>query len=76
VSSNAEILAEVILDIKAILDIEKVLADELAYLGKPRNLRLAQDLLLIMDNADAVRTAERIRAGFSGLRLVNENEVA
>ncbi len=69
-SSNAEILAKVILDIKAILDIEKALGDDLDF-GGPRNQRSVQDqILLIMDQADAVGTAERIQAGYSGLKVV------
>lgn len=63
-SSNAEILA------KVILDIEKALADDLDF-GGPRNQRSVQDqILLIMDEADAVGTAERIQAGYSGLKVV------
>ncbi|ABE64046.1 hypothetical protein Nham_3314 [Nitrobacter hamburgensis X14] len=76
-SNNAEILAKVIMDIKAILDIEKVLTDELNCVGKSRNPGLVEDLLLVMDKADAVRAAQRIQAGYSGLKVVKqENEVA
>jgi hypothetical protein len=57
------------LDIKVILDIEKALTDDLDF--EPRNARSLQDqILLIMDKADAIGTAERIQAGYSGLRLV------
>ena len=76
-SNNAEILAKVIMDIKAILDIEKVLTDELNCVGKSRNPGLVEDLLLVMDKTDAVRAAERIQAGYSGLKVVKQaNEVA
>lgn len=67
-NSNADILAKVILDIRTILDIEKALE---ADMGQPRDPRLVQDqILLVMDNADAVRTAERVRAGFGALKVV------
>jgi hypothetical protein len=70
-SSNADILAKVILDIRALLDIERALADDVGYLGEPRDPRLVHDQILrVMDNADAVRAAERIQAGFSGLKVV------
>jgi hypothetical protein len=66
-SSNAETLAKTILDIKAILDnervlfeIENVLADELPGVAKSGNQELIEDLLLTIDNADAVRIAQRI----------------
>jgi hypothetical protein len=83
-SSNAEMLAKVILDIKAILDnermlldIEKVLADELDCVVKSRTRELIQDLKLVLENADAVHTAQQIRARSSRLRLVaRENEIA
>ena len=83
-SSNAENLAKVILEIRAILDhegmlleIEKVLADELDCVVKSGTRELIQDLKLVLDNADAVHTAQQIRARSSRLRLVApENEIA
>ena len=83
-SSNAETLAKTILEIKAILDnervlveIENVLADELDGVAKSRNQEVIQDLLMTIENADAVRTAQRIQAGFSRPRLVTcENQFA
>lgn len=76
-SNNAEILAKTILDLKAILDnervlseIESALADELPGIAKNRNQELIQDLLLTIDNADAVSTAERVLARSYRPRLV------
>jgi hypothetical protein len=76
-SNNAEILVKTILDLKAILDnervlseIESALADELPGIAKNRNQELIQDLLLTIDNADAVSTAERVLARSYRPRLV------
>jgi hypothetical protein len=83
-SSNAEILAKVILDIKLILDhermlldIEKVLADELDCVPKSRTRELIQDLMLALDKTDAVRIAQRLQARSHRLSLVTpENKIA
>lgn len=69
--NNAEILAKVILDIKSILDIEKILADDMANFGMARDSRPVQDQILrVMDNAGAVDAAERVQAAYSGLKVV------
>lgn len=68
--TNADVLAKAILDIKLILDIEKALVDDLDS-GTPRNPRPVQDqILTVLDKADAVCAAERIQAGFRGLKVV------
>lgn len=76
-SNNAEILAKTILDLKAILDnervlseIENALADELPGIAKSRNQELIQDLLLTIENADAVNVAQRVQAQSYRPRLV------
>lgn len=83
-SNNTEILAKVILDIKAILerervllDIETALSDELNCVAKSRTRELIQNLTLAMDNDDAIGIAQRILARSSRLRLVTrENDIA
>ncbi|WP_425906709.1 hypothetical protein [Nitrobacter sp. TKz-YC02] len=56
--TNADVLAKAILDIKLILDIEKALVDDLDS-GTPRNQRPVQDqILTVLDKADAVCAAE------------------
>ena len=68
--SNADVLAKAILDIKLMLDIEKALADDLDF-EKPRNPRQVLDqILTIIDEANAVGAAQRIQAGFRGLMVV------
>jgi hypothetical protein len=68
--TNADVLAKVILDIKLLLDIEKALTNDLD-LGKPRNPQPVQDqILTLLDKADAVGAAKRIQAGFHGLKVV------
>jgi hypothetical protein len=68
--SNADVLAKVLLDIKLMLDIERVLAEELD-LEMPRKRRPVHDQILkIIDEAGAVGAAERIQRGFRGLRVV------
>jgi hypothetical protein len=68
--TNADVLAKAILDIKLILDIEKALVDDLDS-GTPRNPRPVQDqILTVLDKADAVCATERIQAGFRGLKVV------
>jgi hypothetical protein len=67
--SNADVLAKVLLDIKLMLDIERV-AEELD-LEMPRKRRPVHDQILkIIDEAGAVGAAERIKRGFRGLRVV------
>jgi hypothetical protein len=67
---NADVLAKVLLDIKLMLDIEKVLAEELDF-EMPQKRRPVHDrILTIIDEADAVSAAEGIQAGFRGLRVV------
>ena len=81
-SSDTETLAKTILGIKAILDnervlseIENALADELPGIAKSRNQELIQDLLLTIDNADAVSAAQRVQARCYRPRLVTwENQ--
>jgi hypothetical protein len=83
-SSNAEILAKVVLDIKAILDnenmlleIEKALADESDCAPKSRTRELIHDLMLALDKTDAVRIAQRLQARSHRLSLVTpENQTA
>ena len=83
-SSNAEILAKVVLDIKAILDnekmlldIEKTLADELDCDPKSRTRELIKDLMLALDNGDAISIAQRLQSRSHRLRLVTaENKIA
>jgi hypothetical protein len=68
--TNAAVLAKVILDIKIILEIEKALEDDLNF-GKPRSSRPLHDQILqIMDKADAVGAAKRIQAGYTELCVV------
>ncbi|GEC16491.1 hypothetical protein NWI01_23830 [Nitrobacter winogradskyi] len=68
--TNADVLAKAILAIKLILDIEKALVDDLDS-GTPRNPRPIQDqILAVLDKADAVGAAKRIQSGFRGLRVV------
>ncbi|WP_425905540.1 hypothetical protein [Nitrobacter sp. TKz-YC02] len=68
--STADILAKAVLDIKLILDLEKALSDDLDF-GKPRNPRQVQDqILTVLDKADAVGAAKRIQAGFRGLKVM------
>lgn len=68
--TNADVLAKVVLDIKLILDIEKALGDDLD-LERPRNPRPVHDqILAVLDKADAVGAAKRIQAGFRGLKVV------
>jgi hypothetical protein len=63
-SSNAETLARVI------LEIERVLGEYLEPISS-HDARLAiEQILLEMDSNDAVGTAERVLAGFTGPTLV------
>ncbi len=67
---NADVLAKALLDIKLILDIEKVLAEELDF-EMPRKRRPVHDrILTIIEEAGAVSAAEGIQAAFRGLRTV------
>ncbi len=67
---NADVLAKVLLDIKLMLDIEKVLAEELTF-GMPQKRRPVHDQILkIIDEAGAVTAAEGIQAGCRGLWAV------
>ena len=68
--NNADVLAKALLDIKLMLDIEKVLAEELDF-EMPQKRRPVHDrILTIIHEADAVGVAERIQAGFRTLRVV------
>ena len=65
-SSNAETLARVILEIDRILDIRRV---SRANVRADAKLAIEQ-ILLEMDSNDAVGTAERVLAGYTGPTLV------
>ncbi len=67
---NADVLAKTLLDIKLMLDIEKVLAEELDF-EMPRKRRPVHDrILTIIDESGAVSAAERVQSGLRGLRVV------
>jgi len=67
---NADVLAKVLLDIKLMLDIEKVLAEELNF-ETPQKRRPVHDrILTIIHEAGAVSAAEQILRRFRGLRAV------
>jgi hypothetical protein len=64
------VLAKALLEIKLMLDIEKVLAEELDF-EIPRKRRPVHDrILAIIEEAGAVSAAEGIQAGVRGLRAV------
>ena len=64
----ADVLAKVLLDIKLLLDIEKVLAEELPLEMPQRRRPVHDQILKIIDEAGAVCAAEGIQAGFRRLR--------
>lgn len=62
--TNAEILAQVI------LDIEMALAEHLEPGHTQDAAELVDRILTVMDEAKAIQVAERVKAGFSGPHLV------
>jgi hypothetical protein len=66
---NADVLAKVLLDIKLMLDIEKVLAEELTF-DLPQKRRTVHDQILkIIGEAGAVSAAEGVQRGSRDLRI-------
>jgi hypothetical protein len=65
---NAYVLAKVLLDIKLMLDIEKVLAEELILEMPLRRRPVHDQILKIIEEAHAVSAAEGIQAGFRNLQ--------
>ncbi|MDR6306259.1 hypothetical protein GGQ85_003988 [Nitrobacter vulgaris] len=61
---NADVLAKVLLDIKLMLDIEKVLAEELTLEMPLRRRPVHDQILKIIEEAHTVSAAEGIQAGF------------